>query len=386
MTQTLGAFKTKTARRLESVPGKKMPKLVETTENTPPEIADYKPSGMAPEITEHANYLLGELAPDRLPEMLEGVLLRTEAMESSRIEGISSTPRSLMLAATGSKGDTDSSEAARNLQAVRHASSRANTFSVEEICEINRIIMAPYDYGGRIRKLSVYVGDDYGGPNHRDIVPLLEDWRKFLERCGADVVTKSAVAHAQFECIHPFLDGNGRTGRALTASVFAVSGKQILPLSSALRSQKDRYFEAFNRYAQSDPEPMVALHAAAVIASASAVETLCSSHGNLPDIWSEMLASERQTKQKRSVLSWLSSHPAFTLKDLANGADCGVRTAARYLAALESAEIIAKSGVKASDSSVGADRQIWEVPALHSLADDFAQTVAWNMAELSQSM
>lgn len=382
MSQRLGKFRTNHTKRLETIPGKTLPQWVEVTEHTPPEIAEYQPSGLAADITEHANSLLVAKNTASFSAMLEGVLFRTEALESSRIEGISSTPRHLVLAKAGSETDMDSSEAARNLQAVQRAVAITADFGIAEICELNRIVLAPYNYAGKIRKLSVTVGEEHGCPYHRDIRPLLSDWEHFLANCRSDIITKSAVAHAQFECIHPFLDGNGRTGRALTSAIFADAGFRFLPVSAALRSQREMYFAAFESYADSDPEPMVFLHAAAVIAAAAAVQDLSAEHSSLAEKWGEKLASERETQQKRSVLAWLSANPAFTSEEMTAGSGCGIRTASRYLSALENAQIIARSEAKASNRRDGPDKQIWEVPELHEIAAGYANAVAENMAEL----
>ena len=75
---------------------------------------------------------------------------------------------------------------------------------------------------------------------------LLANWERFLNEPGElDPLVKMAIGHYQFEAIHPFTDGNGRTGRVLN-SLFLVSqgliGQPVLYLSRAIIEDKDRYY------------------------------------------------------------------------------------------------------------------------------------------------
>ncbi|WP_277932448.1 Fic family protein [Rhodococcus opacus] len=75
----------------------------------------------------------------------------------------------------------------------------------------------------RWRQQQVWIGGGSLGPHtahfvppHHDRVPeLIDDLIVFANRVDVTVIAQIAVAHAQFETIHPFLDGNGRVGRAL---------------------------------------------------------------------------------------------------------------------------------------------------------------------------
>lgn len=72
---------------------------------------------------------------------------------------------------------------------------------------------------------------------------LLEDLLGFLQRDYICPITKIAVGHSQFECIHPFADGNGRTGRAMSLSLLTHSGFPPVPMSAGMLAATERYYK-----------------------------------------------------------------------------------------------------------------------------------------------
>lgn len=73
----------------------------------------------------------------------------------------------------------------------------------------------------------------------------------FMRRDDIPALTQAAIAHAQFETIHPFEDGNGRTGRAMVGALLrnkGVTEKVTIPISSGLLTDLRSYFEALSRY------------------------------------------------------------------------------------------------------------------------------------------
>ncbi|WFR68554.1 Fic family protein [Curtobacterium flaccumfaciens] len=89
-------------------------------------------------------------------------------------------------------------------------------------------------------------------PPPPDLVPeLMEDLFAFLQRDDLHPIAQAAIAHAQFESIHPFTDGNGRIGRALIAAVLRRRGLTrvvTVPVATALVAERDRYFWHLERY------------------------------------------------------------------------------------------------------------------------------------------
>ncbi|MCW4467333.1 Fic family protein [Glutamicibacter sp. MNS18] len=86
----------------------------------------------------------------------------------------------------------------------------------------------------------------------------------FMQRDDIPALTQAAIAHAQFETIHPFPDGNGRTGRALVGPILRNKGiteKVIIPVSSGLLTDTKAYFDALGSYREGDIEPIVEMFA-----------------------------------------------------------------------------------------------------------------------------
>ncbi|HEV2428071.1 MAG TPA: Fic family protein [Acidimicrobiales bacterium] len=173
-------------------------------------------------------------ARDRLPaswEPLARLLLRSEGVASSAVE-LGRAPLEEVAAAEVEPLLTGpSSWVADNLATVARAVAEApgDPLSVATLLAWHARLMAHADAGqaGRLRESLVWVGGAapasaaYVGPPPELVPGLLEDLVAFANRTDLDAVTQAAVAHAQFESIHPFADGNGRLGRVLIAWVVA---------------------------------------------------------------------------------------------------------------------------------------------------------------------
>ena len=100
--------------------------------------------------------------------------------------------------------------------------------------------------GGRSPVTASYVA-----PRHEAVPAAVEDLVLFLQRRDLDPTVQAAIAHAQFETIHPFTDGNGRTGRAIVSSLLrarGVVGNVTVPISSGLLHDIDGYIAALTDY------------------------------------------------------------------------------------------------------------------------------------------
>lgn len=111
---------------------------------------------------------------------------------------------------------------------------------------------------GEFRRLQNWIGTKestidtatYVPPAPNDVLPFLDNWEKFINSDYVDLLTQLSLMHAQFEIIHPFLDGNGRLGRILIP-IFLFQKKYLdMPvfyLSEYLESKKDDYYRALNK-------------------------------------------------------------------------------------------------------------------------------------------
>ena len=167
-------------------------------------------------------------------EAVARLLLRAEAVASSRIEGLEVGGRRLLEAQAaqvmgGDLSDVTAIEVLNNIAAMKWAVdtlSAARTITVDDILAVHRRLLERTrleEHAGKLRTNQNWIGgSDYNPcsaafvpPPREYVEPLLEDLCAFCNTDALPAVAQAAMAHAQFETIHPFVDGNGRTGRAL---------------------------------------------------------------------------------------------------------------------------------------------------------------------------
>ena len=172
-------------------------------------------------------------------EALARLLLRAESVNSSKIEGLEVSPRRLLRAdAARAHGeeptDVTATEVLGNIDAMNYAIdaiNRGKTFSTDLLREVHRRLLASTPLariGGIIRTTQNWIGGSSYNPCSASYVPpppelvhdLLVDLCDFCNGDELPVVVQAALAHAQFEAIHPFADGNGRVGRAIIHMIF----------------------------------------------------------------------------------------------------------------------------------------------------------------------
>ncbi len=210
-------------------------------------------------------------------EPLARLILRAEAVASSRIEGYQIPVARLLeheaLDELGVSHRVDGTEAAvlGNIQAMMDSidEAAAEPVTVDMICDINRRLLAGTDMqdaDGCIRTVQNWIGGSnytpigaaYVPPRPELVRPLLEDLVVFINESEFSPVVVAAIAHAQLETIHPFADGNGRTGRALVHAILRRRGmaKQVLPpVSLVLATDKRNYIANLAAFRTDDADP-----------------------------------------------------------------------------------------------------------------------------------
>src|SRR5690606_20543098 len=153
------------------------------------------------------------------------ILLRTESASSSEIEHLSSGARQIALADLGEHASRNARLSVGNVRAMRAALELSDAIDADAILRMHHALLDHDDpaIAGRWRTQQVWIGGGSLGPHTAQFVPphhervpeLIDDLVVFANRVDLPVVAQIAVAHAQFETIHPFPDGNGRVGRAL---------------------------------------------------------------------------------------------------------------------------------------------------------------------------
>src|SRR5215213_4983404 len=206
------------------------------------------------------------------PAPLDAVLLRSESASSSQIENITASARSIGLAELGDASRSNASLVVANAQAMRCALDLAAELTPATVLAMHRALLGDSepDIAGAWRTEPVWIGrsslspggGDYVAPRAQRIEPLVEDLMRYARRVDQPVLAQAALAHAQFETIHPFPDGNGRTGRALMHAMLRhhrLSRHVTVPVSAGLLSDVAGYHRALTAYRAGDPDPVVRL-------------------------------------------------------------------------------------------------------------------------------
>lgn len=196
---------------------------------------------------------------------LPNLLLRSESSASSQIESLTSSARNVALAELSDSAPANARLVAGNIAAMNRALDLPDGITVEGILSIHEALInrSGQTFGGQLRDDQVWVGGTPYSPHGATFVPpvaervpsLLEDLVAFASRRDVGPVAKAAIIHAQLETIHPFIDGNGRTGRTLIHKVLRDEGAltyATLPVSAGLLHNIDAYLDSIAGYQQGD--------------------------------------------------------------------------------------------------------------------------------------
>lgn len=272
------------------------------------------PSAVAALADEAATMLAAfdaELGVELVP--YGAILLRSESASSSRIERLTASARSVALAELGDRSRRNATEIAANTAAMRAALRLADRVDEAAILDTQRTLLddvQPDAVGWRDQQ--VWIGaSSYGPhtaafvpPHHERVRPAVADLVAFVERDDLPVVVQAAIAHAQFETIHPFTDGNGRTGRALLHAIFRAKGLTrhvAVPVSSGLLVDVDRYFDALDAYRNGEPGPIIERVSEAIHAAVVNGRALVESVRSIRQRWSDVLVARPQATVWRAL-------------------------------------------------------------------------------------
>jgi Fic family protein len=321
--------------------------------------------------------------PDALNlEALARQLLRAEAVASSRIEGLVLSHRRLARAffADGERNDTAAAVVA-NVRATEKAielASSAAAITVDTIVEIHRTLFEgtrDEGIGALIRDEQNWVGGSSSGPADAEFVPppkefvgpALEDLAAFVGRTDVAPVLQAAVAHAQFETIHPFLDGNGRVGRALIHVIFRRRGLTpyyVPPVSLVLAGRADRYIRGLTDYRFGDENAWYLTFAEAVEAAADGAREFARNVAALQRQWLQKAGNPRPQSGARKLIDALAMHPVVNLRTVQEITNVSPEAARQALNRLEEAGVL-------RNVSAGRRNRAFESVGLFALLDSF---------------
>ncbi|WP_306356263.1 MULTISPECIES: Fic family protein [unclassified Nocardia] len=332
----------------------------------PPHIAglEYDPVGAVARAHEAAVIAIARLEAGfgRHLAPLADFLLRSESVASSKIEHIDAGWRAFGKAVAGGRASDDAKAQLAAVEAlvamVDAASARA--VGVEDLLTAHRLLMAPDYYtardSGRLRDVQNWIGgSDYTPtdavhiPPPPELVPeLMADLIAFANRTDLPILAQAALAHAQFESIHPFTDGNGRIGRALISAVLRRRGlteRVTVPLASVMLANTGRYFGYLNAFRSGQVDPFVEyLSLAAIHASEAAQESACALAA-LPARW-RTIARPRANSADETLIAALLDTPilnAETAQRIAGTTDASTYRALGRLTDTGILEVLSES-------------------------------------------
>lgn len=304
------------------------------------------------------------------------ILLRTESASSSEVENLTSSAKQVALAEIGASSSGNANLVVANVRAMNAALALADRLEEESILAMHDALLresAPHFVGGW-RDQQVWIGGgaisphaaSFVPPHHERVPELMGDLVAFTKRTDIPVLIQAALAHAQFETIHPFPDGNGRTGRALLQGILRHGGltrNVTVPVSAGLLADLDGYFAALSAYRDGDLRPIVDT---VVHASFSAVHN---GRALVDDIqtaaarWDELVTARSHSSVHR-VKEYLLRQPVVNAKTVAEAV--GVSD----VAAQNAIDRLVDAGVLVKVSS-GRRNRIWAAPDILEALDAF---------------
>ena len=344
-------------------------------------------------LSDHVNQLawqaetevrrLGDRPGSRGLEALARFLLRSEAIASSRIEGLRVAPQQVGLAELAEEEGLPKQGAgatarmvAANIAAVRHATvtlAAEPAIEVRHIARLQEILLSSQPQLHGIRDVQNWIGGNDHHPLDADFVPpaptevdrLMRDLAAYMNGGTHAALIQAGLTHAQFETIHPFRDGNGRVGRALIHTVLVRRGltrTAVLPISLVLLTRSDEYVEGLTAYRYTgSPESdageagvsaWLSRFLSAARTAVTQAEAFADQLDELRSTWESSLSAFRATRGLRPsprsgsatarILENLHEHPVMTAATVARLYDVSDVAAKSALDELGDAQVLTR--------------------------------------------
>jgi Fic family protein len=290
--------------------------------------------------------------------------IRKEALLTSQIEGTQATLTDLFDEEAGFKvSNTDDVEEVTNyLQAFRLVQEQLRDpkglpISVRLLCDAHRLLLNGVRGAGKqpgeLRRSQNCIGGTRPGnavfvpPPPENVPQLLTDMERFIHDGVTDLppMVKVALIHAQFETIHPFLDGNGRIGRLLIATLFEHWGllaEPLMYLSGYLKQHQAEYYRRLsNIRSEGDWEAWVTFFLEGVsVAAADAEHSIIEVASLIAADRKRLLQSPKAGPASYRLFEMLPMMPRFTIERVRQQLDTSFPTATAAVKVLEDLGIV----------------------------------------------
>jgi Fic family protein len=317
-----------------------------------------------------------EVGPGGLP--FASILLRTESASSSEIENLTSGARAIAEAELGERATGNAAQIMRNVRTMEAALDLADRINGESIIAMQTALLGSFipSLTGGWRDEQVWIGGNSLSPHLADFVPphhdrvpaAMDDLVAFVGRADIPVLAQVAIAHAQFETIHPFPDGNGRTGRAIVQAMLRhgqVTSNITVPVSAGLLHEVKDYYNALTAYRRGELRPIIAAFARAAGYAVANGRQLVRDIGIIETDWEDQMRGLRSDAAARRVSCLAIAHPVLNSDIVARELSVAPPTAFRALDAL-----VERGVLKAANSQ--RRNRIWLAEPVLNALDDFA--------------
>jgi Fic family protein len=321
---------------------------------------------------------------------LARLLLRTESIASSKVEGMQIDSRDLARAEVrldaGGKAGPSATEILANIDAMElavHRAASVDLVGVQQIAEIHAALMAGAansHVAGQVRVEQNWIGGNNYNPCGADFVPpppeavptLLTDLCAFIDEQQLPPLVQAGLIHAQFETIHPFMDGNGRTGRALIHVVLRRRGlapAYVPPISVVLAATRGDYIQGLTAFREGDVDAWLLRFAAATARAAGLAKDYLDAVCRLQERWREQIRAHGNPRADAAawrLIDVLPAHPVITLPVAVVAVERSKAVVNQALADLEDAAVLIRLGG-------GQRNRSWEAAGLLDLLSHLDQ-------------
>lgn len=340
--------------------------LDQVTVALPPMISelDYRPDrSLSAMVTASAGNLSHlDLVHGRTLMALNPLLLRSESISSSKIENLEAALTDYGRALLGVGANASAVSMAAATRAMDRMIADADTNReirtpalLEAHHELFRRDPDELPRAGKVRTVQNWIGGSDYAPSNALYVPpppetvaaYLEDLTAFANRTDLPALIQAAVVHAQFESIHPFIDGNGRIGRALIHAVLRhrrITRHLVVPIASGLVAHRDRYFEALHDYRAGHARTIIAMLATSTNIAASESWTTATNLVTLRHQWADRVGGTRPGTTQHRVLDLLTEEPIVNAGVLANRFALSESEARSVIDGLQGAGVLTRLG------------------------------------------
>jgi Fic family protein len=313
--------------------------------------------------------------------VMPSILLRSESASSSQIEHLSASARNIAMAELGDTSKKNASLVAGNIRAMKKALEQTGDLTEEGLLAVHTALLEEVDpeIAGVFRDQQVWIGGrgisphsaDFVPPHHENVPAYIKDFLAFTNRKDIHGLLLASIAHCQFETIHPFIDGNGRTGRALIQIILHNAGlirKSALPISAGLLSNLKGYFAALDAYRNGNYNAITEQMCKAALDAVDVSRKTAGKIEELRDTWTEKIKARSDAVVWR-LLDLLLAQPVVDAKYVSENLGVTDPAARNAIDQLLSADIL-KS---ANNKSRGV---LYEAPEVIKLTDLFAADLA----------